>query len=385
MNTAFLRRLFGAAVLCLSIALLSSPASAITLSHRAELKPAADRLRCHETCSGFASAQPAPPAQSPQPASGIEKQALAFAADNGVSVQIAKGKLFFKLKAGKEIALFTTDASADGLKSAQTQLSALVDKKMSELTSTFGVKFSEADEVVDKQWVKNEKDEWVRGVEVKARLPHLNELYGIEAALYRAQPSHKARAPSKDALKFYFLTDDLTKGERPLATYSSSRNGGPGICFYMGSTAGRVVIERDAKFDPTLSMGHGYASIEALTLHEISHNHQHVMDWWTSVEKDVAEEFGFVKAGDGWAIKAKDKDKSGAHLLYRRREKDHKWYRCDGDGKPIDGQPELTGSEMRKVALNRPMTYYFPTPSETYAEGLMIYRLGGVYRASLLK
>ncbi len=337
-----------------------------------------------DTCRGFVGANPPAPEAKAKPSSELEKQAREFAGSNGIDVTAQNGKFHFKLKAGKEIALFTTDASAAGLKDAEKELAKLVSKKKTELESTFGVSFSADGEVVDQQWLKNAKGEWEQGADVKARLPRLNELYGIAAALYRAQPSHKAKGSPTAAIKFYFLTDDLTKGERPLATYRSNRNGAPAIHFYPNSTNGRPVLEIDAQFDPTRSMGHAYGSIEALTLHEISHNHQHVIDWWTVVEKDVADELGFVSTGEGWAVKARTKDKSGNHHLYRKNDKTDKWMRCDPAGKEIAGQPELTGAEMRKEALNRPMTYYFPSPSETYAEGVMVLRLGGVYRASLL-
>lgn len=349
-----------------------------------ELQAADKPPESSETCPGLH--RPVPPAVAFSPKAGTlwEKRAAELAVPHGLTVEQEKDKLAFRLLAGKEITLFRVDATDDGLVQAEKQISQLVAAKMLHLSATFGVSFSAAGEVVDKQWVKDDKDEWVRGNDVKARLPRLHELYGIEAALYRAQPSYKAKDGSS-TLKFYFLTDDLTKGERPLATYVSNRNGRPAIHFYPGSTAGRLALERDLPFEPDRPMGHAYGSIEALTMHEISHNHQHVIGWWTGVEKTAADQIGFVSLGSGWAIKGKAKDKTDQHVLYRKNEKTGMWYRCDSNGDALSGEPELTGRQMRQEALHKPMTYYFPSPSETYAEGVMVFRLGGVYRAQLLK
>lgn len=379
MKPAFLVRLLSMAAVVLCFTAGVSTSSMVVKDDR----PFDKDDHCN-TCRGFVGAPGLPQEKKVKAGSAIEKLGRDFADSNGIDFDYKNNKFHFKLKAGREIALFVTDGSAAGLKDAETELSKLILKKIAELESTFKVSFSADNEVVEKQWVKNDKGEWERGAEVKARLPRLDELYGIEAALYRAQPSHKAKDNPARGIKFYFLLDDLTKGERPLATYRSNRDGGPAIHYYPNSTKGRVVLERDAQFDPTRAMGHTYASIEALTMHEISHNHQYVIDWWTVIEKDVADELGFVSTGEGWAIKAKGKDKSGNRYLYRKNDKTDKWARCDTTGKLIAGEPELSSAEMRQNALNRPMTYYFPSPSETYAEGVMVLRLGGVYRGSLL-
>ncbi len=325
-----------------------------------------------------------------EPDNDFDKEALEFATANGIAVEHSGNRLVFTLQAGKEISLFSVDATPKGLDAAKVKLAKLVEDKIKDLETNFGVAFTRDNEVVEKQWVKNDKGEWERGDEVKARTPYLNELYGIEAALYRAQPSHRAKG-SATGIKFYFLLDDLTKGERPLATWRADRGGRPAIHYYPNSTHKRPVLETDAVFDPTQPLGHSYGSIEALTLHEISHNHQNVIDWWNSVESTVAGDIGFVNIGkddDGyavWAIQSKNKDVNGDWHLYRKDAKSGLYYRCDSKGDKIAGEKELTKSQVRKIARVQPMTYYFPSPSETYAESVMIYRLGGQYRASLLK
>lgn len=340
-----------------------------------------------DTCPGFQ--RPGASADADDKTlSELERSARKFANENGISVKFENGRFVFSLTAGKEIRLFSTDATQDGLKSAVDKLKKLVDAKAKDLRDNFDVEFTTEREVVDKQWFKNDKGEWEQGQDVVARAPRLNELYGIEAALYRAQPSQKAKGGGK-GIKFYFLTDDLTKGERPLASWRANRDGRPAIHFYPGSTE-RPVLEREMPFDPTRTMGHGYGSIEALTLHEISHNHQNVVGWWSDLEKDEAEKYGFRDCGtdkDGnriWAVKSTKTDSNGNPIYYRSNSSGT-YTACDENGKDIAGEPEIFRSTLRKIAAHRPMTYYFPSPSETYAEGVMIYRLGGVYRASLLK
>ncbi|MBY0548788.1 MAG: hypothetical protein K2W95_16070 [Candidatus Obscuribacterales bacterium] len=341
-----------------------------------------------DTCNGLGGSAVAD--SHAKSANELEEAALEFATKNGISVSFAQNRFVFTLKAGGDIELFSTPGTKDGLNSAKTQLKALVDAKVKKISATFDVEFATEAEVIDKQWVKNDKGEWSQDKDVLCRAPRLNELYGIEAALYRAQPSQKGENGGK-GLKFYFLTDDLTRGERPLASWRGDRNGRPAIHYYIGSCDGRPVLERDAPFNPKAKLGHSYGSIEALTLHEISHNHQNNIGWWTDLQKDEAAKFGFRDCGvdgDGnriWAVKSTRKDSNGAHIYYRLNDKTSEYFPCDETGKTIAGEPEISKSELRKIAAHRPMTYYFPNPSETYAEGVMVYRLGGVYRASLLK
>lgn len=351
---------------------------------------ASDRRQA-DTCEGYLSVGTAS-ASAPRVSASTtaqEKAAQKFAADNGIQVATKGDRFVFTLTADGVVKLFTTAASDDGLKDAANQLVKLVDAKIKKVSETFDVDFSDDDEFVEKQWVKNDKDEWVRGVDVKARKPRLNELYGIEAALYRAQPSHMNKDGGR-GIKFYFLLDDLTKGERPLASYRSDRNGRPAIHYYPGACDGRAVIERDAAFNPNQPLGHSYASIEALTLHEMGHNHQRIVDWWNTLEKDEAPKLGYRDCGndkDGnriWALESSKKDSAGEAMLYRLNSKTGKWYHCDNSGTAVKGEAELSKAEMRKIAAHKPMTYYFPSPGELFPEGLMAYRLGGDYRASLL-
>ena len=348
----------------------------------------AQTIERFDTCPGLSGLAEAD--SRPKSANELEEAALEFATKNGINVSFEKNRFVFTLKAGGDIELFSTRATKDGLDSAKAKLKTLVDAKVKKISDKFDVEFATDGEVIDKQWVKNDKGEWTQDKDVLCRAPRLNELYGIEAALYRAQPSHMGKDGGKP-LKFYFLTDDLTKGERPLASWRANRNGRPAIHYYPGSCDGRPILERDAPFNPKASLGHAYGSIEALTLHEISHNHQNNIGWWTDLQKDEADKFGFRDCGtdsDGnriWALKSTRKDSNGEPVYYRWNEKTSVYVACDETGNDIVGEPEISKSALRKIAAHRPMTYYFPSPSETYAEGVMVYRLGGVYRASLLK
>ncbi len=385
----FLRPACGLIVSAL-FALTLSPAFTPVYCHNGGAQPVDLRFKDPpETCPDFGAEAEAVTREQEAAAGSLKEQAQLFAKNNGIECAQEKGKFVFKLKAEKLKTLFSVSADKDGLDKANELLAGLVRDKRNGLRTTFGVMFSSAVEVVDQQWVKNDEGEWVRGKDVLARLPRLNELYGIEAALYRAQPSHGAPGGS-GAIKFIFLTDDLTKGERPLASYRSShKGGGPVIFYYLGSCDGRPVLERDYPFDPTSDLGHAYRSIEALTLHEVAHNQQRRVGWYSTYESRYAGDLGYVDCGqddDGytiWAYKSSSKDADSNYKLYRKADSG-KWFQCDRSGGKIADTAELTNAQMRKISLKRPMTYYFPSPTEIYAEGLMILRLGGEYRASLL-
>lgn len=295
---------------------------------------------------------------------------------------------------GKDKIFATSDATAKGLEEAEKKIAELVEAKQKELEKTFTVSFSRAGDDVVKQWVEKADCSWERGAMVKARNPNLIELHGIEAALYRCQPSNITANGS--GVKFHFLEDNYYKDQPVLAYFTSAdKDGKPSVFFEPGSNKNKPATERDSE---RFGKDHLF-SVEALTTHELSHNHQAKTGWHTPADKEkLAKSIGWLpivdKAGASDFIL---KGKNGEFYRYGKDScKDTKvWVKCDKDGNPLDDKGNNAGSfkaakhlkrtDVSDNALVKPLTYYFPNPTEHYAEGLMLYRLGSKNREQLLK
>ncbi len=319
-----------------------------------------------------------------------------FGKKHAVDVTTSNGKYVYSLKVnGADKELFKTDATKKGLDEAAKELAKLIEKKQKDLETNFKTEFSTDGEDVIKQWVEKPDCSWERGPMVKARGPRLAELYGIEAALNKAQPSHLDQKGTK-GLKFYFLTDTYYKNDPALAYFiREDKDKRPAIYFDPNGTANKPITEADAK-----RSGKNYLnSIEALTQHEIFHNAQYNMGWDTYATKErFAKMIGWLPYEDPtshetkWIFKGKKDD------LYRREQdncKDPiKWCACHSSGQLVNNKgkdvdkvkdaQQFTRDEITNLALIRPSTWYFVNPVEMFAEGGMKYRLNEETRAELL-
>ncbi|HEY9785588.1 MAG TPA: hypothetical protein V6D17_09325 [Candidatus Obscuribacterales bacterium] len=319
-----------------------------------------------------------------------------FEKKHGVTVEQKDDKYIITLKAnGVDEEIARTEASAKGLEQAEKELGRRIAEKKKHLETTFKVSFSTDGEDVLNQWIEKQDCSWERGAMIKARGPNLNELAGIEAALYRAQPSHLTR-DGQQGVKFYFLTDNYYRKDPALAYFiSGDKNGRQAVYFEPGANEGKPATEADAD-----RMGkHHLYSIEAVAHHELMHNAQHNMGWSTPKTKEGwARAVGWMPFEDPkthetkWIFRGKEED------LYRR-DKDHckdeaKWCSCTKAGGLLNaGAQEVasvkqakhfTGDEIRDRALVKPCTYYFVNPLEMFAEGGMKYRVNERRREELL-
>ncbi len=319
-----------------------------------------------------------------------------FGKKHALDVTTSNGKYVFSLKLnGSDKELFKTDATQKGLDDAEKEVAKLVEKKQKDLETNLNVAFSTAGEDVIKQWIEKPDCTWERGPMVTARAPRLAELYGIEAALNKAQPSHLNKDGSK-GLKFYFLTETYYKNDPALAYFiREDKDKRPAIYFDPNGTNNKPITEVDAK-----RSGKNYLnSIEALTQHEIFHNAQHNMGWDKYDVKDrFARMIGWLPYEDPkthetkWIFKGKKDD------LYRREQdncKDPtKWCACHSGGELVNDKgkevdkvkdaQQFTRDAIQDLALVRPSTWYFVNPVEMFAEGGMKYRLNEETRAELL-
>lgn len=320
-----------------------------------------------------------------------------FQTKHAVDVTL-KGKEYeYKISVnGADKVLFTTDATQKGLDDAEAKLAKLVQDKQDELNKTFKVTFSKEGDDVIQQWIEKPDCTWERGPMIKARSPQLLELYGIEAAIYRSQPSQLDKT-SAEAIKFHFLKDNYYKDQPVLAYYiSSDKDGKPSVYFEPGANKDKPATEQDAN----RFKRHQLFSIEALTIHELAHNHQKKMGWYEPAEKEkLARSIGWIPFVDpktneqDWLLKGKDGE------LYRRGKdhcKDtHVWVKCSKNGEPLDDKDKpvakfkdakkYTRDEVTARALVPPITYYFVNPTEMFAEGLMFVRLDQKRREELLR
>lgn len=342
-----------------------------------------------------ASAKPLPPAEDRR--SNEQKNIDNFSNKTGLSVVLNGKNYDYKMSlSGKDVTVFSTDAGPKWLEAAEKQLAKLTTEKQSELETKFKIEFSKTGDDVIKQRIWKPDCTVEYGPMIKARAPKLSELYGIEAALYRTQPS-QLDPDGKRGLKFHFLEERYYKGDGVLAYFiPSDKDNRPAVYFEPGANSQKPITEADAD-----RIGkHRLYSIEAVTVHELSHHHQKKRGWDdTAYYEKRAKELGWMPFVD-------KKTKESGFLLqgkngeyYRLgRDKcpdDSVWVRTDKNGQPLDSAGKPSGSfkdakqysntEVMKSAALLPPTNYFDNPKEEYAEALMLFRLGDKRRAQLLR
>lgn len=347
-------------------------------------------------------------------------KATAYGEDNGIQILLQGNQFEYTLyAAGERLVLFKTAATPEGLAQAPELLSALVDQKISQLgQGIHRAAFSQSNEYVGKQ------SELVKGTIVEsnqaltARKPKLNELYGIEAALNSSVPSNLAPG-SKFGVKFYFLQDQLYKGNKDAAAYYvyKDKDGRAAIYVAPGALDKLWPTEADvpawAVKQRTTKEGVYYDTIESLMMHELAHNHQSRMGWDDSDKKKLSETvpltgFYLFRAEDGtiaFFIKVKvansstDGQSSETIEFYRLEPGlDHsggkRWLRVNQDGQWLtengiaaptaEAAKVLSNSQVKAAAVVTPASDYFDTPAEVHAEAMKLYRLGGASRRMLL-
>lgn len=245
--------------------------------------------------------------------------------------------------------------SAPDRDSLKDRLNAVLDRKMQELQSRFGIKISRDAEV----------NETSTGQKVRSREPKLSELFALEYALEHSSPSFLPRNKSKKQLKVAFLKDWNCYGA--LANWTLDPSGNPVI-----------FVEPEYK---------SQCSLESTLMHELSHHSQYRLglDPANFAKWDLAAELGWrhfknpFTGENGWCVKTKD------GKLYKFSNCLGLWIRCNDHGQPVadDGTrvrkqieaENLTNERLAAIAVIRPATSYFTTPAEVLAEGMMLLRM----------
>lgn len=332
-------------------------------------------------------------AENKQPLTDAQK----FEQKHGVSVETKDGKYLYILKInGQDKELISTDANLKGIEKAEAELAKLKREKTADLEKIFKVSFSQDGEDILKQWVQKDDCSWERGSMIKARSPNLAELSGIEAALYRAQPS-QLTANGAQGVKFYFLTQHYYKNDVALAYHiQQDKNNRQAVYFEPGANEGKPITEKDAD-----RMGkHQLYSIEAVTHHELMHNAQQNLNWNTPKEKEKwARKLGWLPYEDPNTHETKWLFTGKKDELYRR-DQDHckdafNWCACGKHGgleneqgsgvSRVKDAKHFTLDQVRDLAAVKPSTRYFVNPLEMFAEGGMKYRINEKRRQELLE
>lgn len=308
----------------------------------------------------------------------------------GVDTANDNGRLKIFVRAnGKDNHLLTVDATTNGISIARQHLTELQSRKAADIESKYKVRLAQKGEPVANQLIFSAGGQTPPriGDMIHARAPRLDEMFAVEAALLRSQPSNITRDRSKP-LKIYFVKDDVYANVDDLATYQRDRDDNPSIFIAPDATDLAPLTEKDAARDgkPPRS------SIEAVLIHEFAHNGQNNMGWGNQqTEAYYAEKIGWQPqrgSSDVYLFKGDD-----GHL-YKESDTDRSWWnRVDQDGNPLDqrgnrveaaNSAKLSFAQMREGALVKPATNYFSNPLEMFAEGMREFRLGLNHRAELL-
>ncbi|CAN5691433.1 hypothetical protein BH10CYA1_BH10CYA1_04250 [soil metagenome] len=324
-----------------------------------------------------------------RPLTPEEKQELTKLEKNrGVTVEKKGDQFVYHLKAnGKDEVVLNTEASLCGLRDGDTTLQQQIKSKELQLTADYHVQFCDENE-----------NGYLRDTThpdlgyVKTRMPRLDELAGVEAALKHSAPAQlKENRSDTEGVKFYFLKE---KAIGAAAFYTTDSDGKAAVFMEPGK---RYPTEVGAQGDQVRG------SIQAVLTHELAHNSQHKTGWNDPETKAaVAAKIGWVKSENSDEYYFKDKQ---GHLFKNFETsplKQPDYMQCNIKGEPVDEKGKVVDASKAKHlrggdendrsadtmfgnALVRPVTHYFPTPTEMFADGMQAFRLDQAHRANLLR
>ncbi|MBS1996506.1 MAG: hypothetical protein JSS86_09360 [Cyanobacteria bacterium SZAS LIN-2] len=289
----------------------------------------------------------------------------------------------------KDVTLFSTKDSAEGLHLADKKIEHLTDEYRRELTHKYKVRFSHEGEDVEGQLSFDAQGKVRHGEMVHARAPRLLELANLKGALERGRPSQLLPNDNHQGLKFYFLKTPLRKdADDAAATHVAHDKDGKAAIYVGPDGLGENLVVKDGKQSFAGSID------EHVVLHELAHNSQARLGWLREKQfLTYSRALGFdpfvSPAGETiFALRSKSGD------LYRVEPDSLDWLSINDKGQYLDknGQvsdlqnaARLDPGKMREAALVRPATFYFSNPLEMAAESLALFKEGKGERRKLLQ
>lgn len=323
-----------------------------------------------------------------------------FADRNDITVEESNGKYKYSYQAdGKRHELIETDASPNGLATAQKQLDSLSKEKIESLESRFKVKFTAAGQPTGEEQRFNDDCSPATGKMLYSKTPSLRQLHAIDLALQNSQPSQLMKN-SNEGVNITFVDGrpmaQVYGGRWPLGYHRGAED---------GKRAELVITQDGAKLAATDKDAEPNArNLKWTVSHEIIHNSQ--QNAWGKrfvLPKPVLEQLG-------WTAQHIEKDgkvllqweyalhgKNGEFFSHMRSDckSPSVWYLAKEDTTPLnaDGQvvekihqaKTFTNEEVMDRANVRPNTYYFGNALEMHAEGLTGFRYSRDSRLKLLK
>lgn len=199
-----------------------------------------------------------------------------------------------------------------------------------------------------------------------ARPAKLGELLSLSYALSRSVPSYLSKiSPRSKSVSIVFLSQPFIYGS--VANWTLDSTGSPIVNIEPSDTMDGVNLDR-------------------VLVHELAHNACYRLGWragvsetwgyftqlgWKHFHNPVTGEFGWrILTTDGGSFKKISESKG--------------WVRCNDSGQILAASGErvrrlyeaerLSSAEVSQLARVRPVSMYFPTPMEHFAEGMMMYR-----------
>jgi hypothetical protein len=247
----------------------------------------------------------------------------------------------------------------------EVTLQSLCRDKINQLEQSFGITISRDETILyggKRPGVSTEH-------QLEVRQPSIGEVIALEYALKRSLPT----TPSKRQLQVIFCRNEAFTNA--IAEWELSSRGVP-----------TVLVNLCSSREP----------LEYILLHELSHHSQFKSGLnpltpydWSLVRQLGWQTFTNPLTGEtSWAIETQ----SG---LFKRSTVDRFWVRCNKNGQPLNQEGDrvrrqceawrCSYTEIRKLAVIRPCTSYIDNPLEVMAEGIAMYRAGGVRRTELLR
>lgn len=357
-----------------------------SLFQRPESQQSQEPIRLAHAGHGahFRDTSPSPRDKAASPERVGDKQFSDFAKANGLELtRTADKKLEFSLKnGGEKLVIGTVEPGRAGLDEITKKLKEFTELKQWDLEQRFGVKFAApGGEQKLFQQVQQGDQPPKPGKELNLRAPKLRELLGIEAALEKANPSHKTDEGAKP-LTFYFLKDSTYyKGSAGVATFEKNANGGPAVIVEPNTLDRAPITERDKpKADFT-----NHRSIESVIVHELGHHTEERIGATPEEKAELYKQMGWTPIpgmprspqGDyQWMLKGPNGEGYAPAGLAPGL-----WVRFDRNGRE---QGRISPEQAAQRALTKPPTPYMEGPHEVLAEGLTMLRLGEGYRSHLM-